>query len=37
MDDQYRKMMLWELAALIATLIAAYVIVELTIARWGNS
>ena len=34
--DQYRKMMLWVFAALIFTLISAYVIVELTVRWWGN-
>jgi hypothetical protein len=29
-------MMLWVLAALVATLIAAYVIVEWTISRYGG-
>jgi hypothetical protein len=36
MDPQYRKMMLWVLAALAASLIAAYVIVEWTIRRYGG-
>jgi hypothetical protein len=37
MDHHHRKISLVVRAALIATLIAASVIVELTIARWGNS
>jgi hypothetical protein len=35
MDPQYRKMMLWVAAALLATLVAAVLIVEWTIRSFG--
>jgi tetrahydromethanopterin S-methyltransferase subunit D len=35
MDPQYKKMMLWVLAALVATIIAAIVIVEWTMHAFG--
>jgi uncharacterized protein involved in outer membrane biogenesis len=35
MDREYRKMMLWVTAALVASVIAALVIVELVIRRYG--
>lgn len=36
MDPYYKKMMLWLGAALIASLIAAFVIVELVIRKYGS-
>ncbi len=35
MDDEYRKMMTWVGIALVASVIAALVIVELVIRRYG--
>jgi len=35
-DRQYRTMMVWVLAAVVATLIAAYFIVEWTVNRYGG-
>ncbi len=36
MDPYYKKMMLWLAAALIASLLAAFVIVELVIRKYGS-
>jgi hypothetical protein len=36
MDPYYKKMMLWLGAALIASVVAAFVIVELVIRRYGS-
>lgn len=35
MDPQYKKMMLWLAAAFIASVLAALVIVELVIRKYG--
>ena len=35
MDREYKKMMLWLAAAFIATIVAAIVIVELILRRYG--
>ncbi len=35
-DPQYRKMMLWVLAALIASLVAAFLVVEWTYRHFGQ-
>ena len=35
MDPQYKKMMLWLAAAFIASVLAAFVIVELVIRKYG--
>jgi hypothetical protein len=35
MDQEYKKMMLWVAAALIASLVAAFVIVEIVTRRYG--
>jgi hypothetical protein len=36
MDPYYKKMMLWLAAAFIASIVAALVIVELAVRRWGG-
>jgi hypothetical protein len=36
MDPQYRRMMLWVLVALIASLLAAVIIVEWTMRRFAQ-
>ncbi len=36
MDAQYKKMMLWVAAAFIASILAALVIVELVIRKYGS-
>jgi uncharacterized protein involved in exopolysaccharide biosynthesis len=36
MDPYYKKMMLWLAAAFVASIIAALVIVELVVRRWGS-
>jgi tetrahydromethanopterin S-methyltransferase subunit D len=35
MDPDYKKMMLWVAAALVASIVAAVIIVELVIRRYG--
>ena len=35
MDPQYRTMMLWVLAALLAAVVAAFVIVEWVMRHWA--
>jgi|SwirhisoilCB3_FD_contig_31_10932468_length_312_multi_3_in_0_out_0_2 hypothetical protein len=35
-DPQYRKMMLWVLVALIASLVAAFLVVEWTYRHFGQ-
>jgi hypothetical protein len=35
MDPYYKKMMLWLAAAFVATVIAAFIIVELVVRRYG--
>jgi len=35
MDPYYRKMMLWLAAAFVASIVAAIIIVELVIRRYG--
>jgi uncharacterized protein involved in outer membrane biogenesis len=36
MEDEYKKMMTWVAIALVASIIAALVIVALVIARYGS-
>jgi uncharacterized membrane protein len=36
MDDEYRKMMTWVGIALVASVIAALVIVEIVIRKYGS-
>ena len=36
MDDDYRKMMTWVAIALVASILAALVIVEIVMRKWGG-
>jgi len=36
LDDEYRKMMTWVAIALVASILAAFVIVEIVMRRWGG-
>jgi len=36
LDDDYRKMMTWVAIALVASILAALVIVEIVMRKWGG-
>jgi len=36
LDDEYRKMMTWVAIALVASILAALVIVEIVMRKWGG-
>jgi hypothetical protein len=36
LDDEYRKMMTWVAIALVASILAALVIVEMVMRKWGG-